>query len=273
LTPEELSSATNAIWVCSDHGRLIDANEGGKYPPQLLISYKHLHEARVSRELGGIARSVSWFHMLRVRRSPVLEAETRLSFGKLTLIMGNNNTGKSAVCEWIAGLSALSDLARWRSGTGSGFPIELEATLFNPDECRLTVRIGGDGSIQYEVDGRIVPVNPIPINVVAPLALHKVARELDDLQKISEVLRVDPAIVRNLATEVDCSSEGRARNLEWIVDEEGTTRLKVDVQGTVSGLTFPELSHSEQERVILELAMAQTRFLDLALFRRTPFGA
>src|SRR5260221_12538963 len=50
LSDTELASEQNAIWCCYTHGKLIDTNDGGRFPPELLHRWRALHEARIDRE-------------------------------------------------------------------------------------------------------------------------------------------------------------------------------------------------------------------------------
>lgn len=50
----ERSSIENAIWLCAQHSRVVDANEGEGFPPALLRSFKEEHEARVAAEHAGL---------------------------------------------------------------------------------------------------------------------------------------------------------------------------------------------------------------------------
>ena len=38
LSDEQLASASNAIWLCAIHARMVDANRGVSYPAPLLLS-------------------------------------------------------------------------------------------------------------------------------------------------------------------------------------------------------------------------------------------
>jgi hypothetical protein len=53
LTKGELEQPENCIWLCSDHAKLVDNNRGIAFPPETLLSYKALQEARMMREVKG----------------------------------------------------------------------------------------------------------------------------------------------------------------------------------------------------------------------------
>lgn len=106
LTNEKLSSVANGIWLCGFHGRLVDENRGAKFPPELLLSYREEHEARIAAEHEGMPlhRLLS----LDIHLNPVFLEGTRAVFSKVTLVVGGNATGKSTLFRWIDQLSGSS---------------------------------------------------------------------------------------------------------------------------------------------------------------------
>jgi hypothetical protein len=76
LSEFELSAASNAIWLCETHAKLIDNNRGNDFPPAVLTSYKGLHEASVMRKHTGLYAPLGWFHELRILRGPVFLTPT-----------------------------------------------------------------------------------------------------------------------------------------------------------------------------------------------------
>lgn len=54
LSPEELRSVANGIWLCSEHANQVDTNNGRDYPPPVLLSWKALHEYKIAREHGAM---------------------------------------------------------------------------------------------------------------------------------------------------------------------------------------------------------------------------
>jgi hypothetical protein len=82
LTDEQVMSPANAIWLCADHARLIDANRGDRFPAALLLSYKALHEARVSREQRAIHAPWGWFQEVIIDESPVFAPDATVRLAK-----------------------------------------------------------------------------------------------------------------------------------------------------------------------------------------------
>lgn len=262
LIAEELSQAQNALWVCADHGRLIDANRGEKYPPALLLSYKHLQEARTARQQGGLHAPFRWLHALRLIQTPLTSINQKLLFGKLNLIVGANATAKTAVCEWVSAFATLEWLERWRKGARAEYPIVAELAFFDPQPHAAAVTIGYDGALAFQLDGRDLPLSPLPMRVVFPRSrLSGIdTRDLDDLQLISKLLSLDPAVCLNLAVQVNQDHDSTVQNVHFVA-EEGGVRLRADVEGTEKGLSFQGLSGGEKDRVLIEFALALCRVM------------
>lgn len=260
LTEDELSSPENGIWLCATHAHLVDTNRGDKYPPALLLSYKTLHETRIARENQGIASSFGWFHEIRIERSPIFKSHQIVRLAKLTLIIGNNSTGKTALCEWLAGFSDLTRIKRWRKGISRGYPINVFLKCYNPGEKTLAMTIEQNGHVNYLDDGAVIPFNANPMKVLYPRSrsLHAPSN-LDDLQLISFLLDVEENVIINLCDEIQKYEYSTVKNIKFKQDEEGIVRLYADVGGTVPGLTFHMLSGREQERVFIEFATAAAR--------------
>ena len=112
LSDDELSSPDNCIWLCSEHGEMVDKNRGRGHPPEELIAFKALQEARISRERQGLYIPVGWIFELIVHHAPIFRNDQVFLLAKLNLLVGNNMTGKTAISEWLAGFS----IPRFSSG-------------------------------------------------------------------------------------------------------------------------------------------------------------
>src|ERR1044071_8272340 len=95
----ERSSIENAIWLCAQHTRVVDANEREGFPPALLRSFKEEHEARVAAEHAELP--YYWIAGLEVDRNPVFCANERIRLTTVTLIVGENGTGKTTILRWL----------------------------------------------------------------------------------------------------------------------------------------------------------------------------
>lgn len=167
MTPEQRASVSNGIWLCATHADLIDKNDGAGYSPQLLAAWRDLHEAKVAWELGGVTAPFGWVERLTVHRAPIM-AGAEIRFGKCTLLLGKNGSGKTAVLEWLSGPIRPSKLSRWATEVAptnqpSGIEISVRYHHPNPVEMRCTAE---NGIITFSTDGRVVPVPVAPFQLV-----------------------------------------------------------------------------------------------------------
>lgn len=158
LTEKELKSPENCIWLCSEHAQIVDNNRGVAYPPEELLAYKALQEARISRERQGLFIPVGWLFEVVIRESPIFQSGQRIRLAKLNLMLGNNGTGKTAIAEWIAGFFQPGGLGRWHRW---GLPIDVEMRFLNPSSHLLRLQIGSE-SLHYYVDRKEVLLIGMP---------------------------------------------------------------------------------------------------------------
>ncbi|SPF54591.1 hypothetical protein SBA4_6510002 [Candidatus Sulfopaludibacter sp. SbA4] len=256
LTEKELKSPENCIWFCSEHAHIVDNNRGVAYPPEELLAYKALQQARISRERQGLFIPVGWLFEVVMRQSPIFQSGERIRLAKLNLILVDNGTGKTAIAEWIAGFFQPGGLGRWHRW---GLPVDVEMTFLNPSSHRLRLQIGPSESLRYNVDGQEVPFIGMPLTIVRVGRLDFGENEGDDVA-LSRILSLPPQTVQNLFTEIDRFPHSRLRNLHYERDDEdGRLNLHLDLDGTVPELPLRSLSTREIDRVFIELATAAAR--------------
>ena len=267
LTSEQLRSVNNAIWLCADHADLVDKNRGERYPAALLLSYKGLQEAKTAREQRGLFAPMGWFQQLVVHASPLFEPETKLQFGKVTLIIGGNELGKSALCDWLAGFGDPAALWRWLPNRSSQSELDIDVLCHTPEQQTVRLRIAREGLLTFCVNEKKCPIQPLPLRFVflREERLSKKLADVDDVELICAQLNVDPVTLPNLFPFVQNHGFGWARNLRFVEekDEDWKTSkqmLLADVRGTQPGLHFRVLSHSEQTCLLIEIAVALARF-------------
>jgi hypothetical protein len=278
-TPKELESPDNAIWLCETHAKLVDNNRGRDFPPAVLVSYKGLHEAKIARlHRGGLA-PLGWFHELRLFSSPLFETPSSVRFGKITFIAGENATGKSALWEWLAAISDPSwGLRRWRRSLGGRSALHFNITYYGPLEHVLEVRVAAGGEVLLCLDGKDVPINPMPTRFVvvrrpdkADLDDHEKSQwdRWSDVERISYALHLDPIAIENILPKIRYS-EGYVQRL-WVPELQDETlseedelkrgQLMVQLRGREKyPLPFGVLSGSEQVHVLMEIGIALSSF-------------
>lgn len=260
LTAEQRASASNAFWACQVHGKLIDNNKGGEYPAPLLQSYKAMHEARITREMGGLTTPRGWFGKIEVLTAPHFQNCQAFDLGKVTFIEGSNGSGKTALCEFIAGIGDPSFLWRFLPGKVCDSPLELLLTYYAPEKIEARVHAASDGSVSYFIDGLEVPAQPYPLYIVfLPHFEAENYGEDDDIAFIARVLSIHPSHVLNLLKSTNPIGATGVHNLRVDRDSSGR-RLRGDSSGAPPGLTFGTWSGSQRSRVLLSLAIARAEF-------------
>lgn len=260
LEPEDLESIDNAIWLCANHGRVVDAKRGKEFPAARLRAFKAAQEARIAFEQRGVSFSFGWLQALVIEHSPVFAPGARLDFARTTLILGGNASGKTAICQWLAGCAEVSFLKRWAAAGRCGSRTQVRFEAVNPQPFNWTVCIYGEDNIKFDLDGSAVPRLTVPFAFVhAPERPHRPqAPEEPAGAYLARWLRIDVAVARNLITSMAARNGHRVHNPRF-TEEEGHELLRVDVDGTVAGLSFGDLSDTEQCRVLLEMAVELAR--------------
>ena len=256
LSNDELKSPANAIWLCEDHASLIDKHKGVEYPRELLIGYKALHEARIARELSGIHVPFGWVKNFIIHSSPLLAEPTEIEFAKLTLLVGGNSIGKTALCEWLAATTDAHYMERWSpEKTPAGLDrLSVEVNYLDPTSHSAKVSFLSGTSPKYSLDGALTTMPIAPLRVIFPGMLRVFPEEKpNDLERMSTALRLHPYEVMALCEDVSSGGSPYVTHASFHDDDEGCHMLAA-VRGG-SPLPLPALSHSECARVLMELAM------------------
>lgn len=249
LQNAEIQQATNGIWMCRKHGALVDTNQGNAYPASLLISLKNLHESWVTREQGGIATPYGWIQKLELLNTPISKHPQTLQLGKVTLVIGGNSTGKSALCEWLMGTTDPTALWRWVKPFNSACQLRYRITYYTEEEHQILVETGRD-EVQYSLDGQAAPYNPLPFRVIAVMEERKHDPKKTHLQQISELLNINTFTARNAIYSLEASNPV-IQKIRINSDES----VDIVIRGTPIEATWNSISHSEQVKLVIELAL------------------
>lgn len=255
LTPEELAAATNAIWLCTEHAAEVDNNDGIDFPATTLLSFKALHEARMSLERGGLYPPIGWIHEVRVDKAPIFDRPQMVRLAKLNLFYGNNGSGKSALIDWICGTFDPSTLWRWRKR-----PLRWSITYLDPRPKQIDLALDSGVPLACSIDGTQVPFTPLGLRIVRlnEPQLRDASDPRDDVARFARVLGLQSDAVVRVAEEINRYPHARMRNVRFESDDEGVA-LRADLDGTAPGLNFQSFSGREQERVWIEFATAVAR--------------
>ncbi len=261
LAPQDLHSIRNALWLCANHARVVDAKRGAEFPATLLHSFKTAHEARIAFEQRGVSFKFGWLQSLVVQESPLFTPGSRLDFGRTTIIVGRNASGKTALCEWLAGCTEISFLKRWSPIGKKRKRTQVRYEALNPLPLAWTVRIYEKNNIQFDVDGLATPRLNVPfVFIHAPERPYRRNPEDETISAyLARWLRIDVALVHNIVRSLATRGGHHIHNPHF-VKQNDQEALLVDVDGTRPGLDFHDLSDTEQIRVVIEMAVELARF-------------
>ncbi|MEZ4400834.1 MAG: hypothetical protein R3B06_12490 [Kofleriaceae bacterium] len=202
MTTAELRSVANGFWACAAHARLVDTNAGRAYPAGKLLGWRALHEARTRAEMDGQRPSVRWVESLEVRaspapagRAPIFEAGARVNLAKVTLLIGDNSDGKTALCEWLASVGDEAHLWGWSRST-----LAFTIRIHDPDDHTFDVDLS-EGTLTMRFDGKAVPFCPLPVSVRPVLEPPTRAAGMSDADWMSLWLGIPTAVIARLLTD------------------------------------------------------------------------
>lgn len=267
LSEEERQEASNGIWLCENHAKLVDNNGGKSYPPSLLLSWKQLQEARTARAQRNLYKPFGWFYEIELGENPVFTSSQKVRLGKVTVIYGFNGTGKTALCERLAGLSDVEQLERWIRFEPRQ---EIKKTtylvrFFDQLDHAVRVTIGSHG-IKYTVDDISVPANPLPFKSITittgslPGRRGEFSQFRGDISYLSAVFRIPDPVLTNFIPLVATSAGIFVDDVKLATDVDRSSRIFVTMKGRPPNTRFDRLSSGEQGRVVIELALTMAQF-------------
>ncbi len=269
LSKEERQSVENGVWLCALHARVVDSNRGDKFPAELLHSFRDEHEARIAAENEGLP--LHRVMKLEIGENPVFETNTEVPLGKVTLLVGENATGKSTVFRWIDQLGGSSQPYNTAHKSRTAL-IEYSATFYS--SAKKVVRVFRDtDELRFLLDGEEVLFNPIPMEIInyeqhftLPMLESFLKRrrdqagnswkeKLDDVDLLAEYMNVNPLVVPRLLPQV-----GRYVSSPYVrlrIDSSGSTRrILGDDLNWKDGVSIHEISGSMASRSVLEMQIA-----------------
>ena len=148
LDSDQLADIENALWLCANHARIIDANRGTDYPPERLFGFKMFHESLISLEQRGVAVGFGWLQSVAIEESPVFARGSTLHLARTTVVLGGNASGKTALCEWLAGSGDILFLKRWSALRNHNGRTQVRFDAVTPLPLTWTIRVFGESNIQ-----------------------------------------------------------------------------------------------------------------------------
>ena len=256
LSKRELQSPQNAIWLCSNHASLIDKHRGEDYPPEKLIRYKELHEARMQHELSGIQTPSGWVDRMKIHSSPLFVDDIEFDFAKLTLIIGGNSIGKTSLCEWLVATTNVQYLERWEKIPIGKKRLSFEVDYNDPEPHTASVSFISDKHPEYKLDGITTNIPNASLKVIFPQYVHfSFDGEQNDLDLISNALNLHPYEVRALCEHIPTNGSGYVKSA-WFEENDERCYMFAEVEGSeLQPCCFRQLSDSQQDRILMELGI------------------
>ncbi|HEX7679938.1 MAG TPA: hypothetical protein VF713_17550 [Thermoanaerobaculia bacterium] len=236
---------------------MVDEKRGAHFPAALLMSYRDLHEARIAREQQGIARRMAWLDRVTVARSAVFEPLAQMTLAKVTLVIGGNASGRTALCEWISAFERPELLERWRIGKRFS-PLRIELKLFDPAEQSIGLGIDAERRIYFEVNDVGVAYNPFPFRPIWLRDDRFNPMPDNDDDWIASSLGIDSYVVGNVLKEVSEDSDAFTKNPRIEVDDEGHRRIRAHNRDALD-LPLRVFSTGERGRLLVDVAIALAR--------------
>ncbi|MEZ5892586.1 MAG: ATP-binding protein [Parvularculaceae bacterium] len=269
LSPEDLRSVANGLWLCAKHADQVDLNDGKDYPPPVLLGWKAVHEFKIAREHGAMLNPFGWIESLKIVDAPIFKPAQQISFANANVLVGGNGVGKTTLCEWLSCLAGSAALSRWGAYSEDNArhsDIEVEFEIRAPTRQRAVLKvISGKPSIT--LDGKAFPFSPIGYEVVTLLSAREVQAswEEGDHIYIAKRLNID-AIEAQALTDFIASDQGvflKGAAWEDVQDEDAekpVRQLRCNLMKNFTQL-FRTLSGGETGAVLLDLAVARATIL------------
>jgi hypothetical protein len=244
-------------------------NNGKDYPPSVLLGWKAAHEFRIAREHGAMLYPFGWVESLHIIDAPVFKPDQRIVFANANLIIGDNDVGKTTICEWLSSLKDSSKLSRWGaypSWTAETYDdVHVAIDLRAPDRQHLKLDIQG-GCPTFTLEEQKFPFCPIAYEVVyirAPDRLSNFAES--DQEFLAKCLQMDETSVQALADHITENPGIFLNRVEWVEDDEkgsyGVTLRRLYCVVPNGKFSLRLLGSSATGAVLVDLAIAKAKIL------------
>ena len=257
LSKNELKSLSNAIWLCADHATRIDKDGGSDFSPDILHSYKSLHETRIAHEMSGIHTPFGWVRKFVVSSSPLFSNAFEIEFAKLNLVVGGNSVGKTALCQWIAGTSNPKYLERWEKLYPSSLsPLSIKVEYFNPSQHCVQVDLEHNQYPKFKLNGERMCVSTNSVRVIFPESIEPPYRDIPyHIDVITNSIKLHPYEIQSLFDGL-CRESEKFKGVKFEHRDEGSDMsVQVQTESGIRLIPLQLLASSERERLMMELGM------------------
>jgi energy-coupling factor transporter ATP-binding protein EcfA2 len=252
LSEEELRRPENGIYLCRNHHKIVDSKaKDNKYASDLLTRYKNRHEFLISAELGEYTYPLNWINHLKIEGTIFLKP-IEINLGKVTLLTGENGTGKSTIVEIIASIFEQRIYPRWNKPS---INFSTEVKLDNPVLSKFTALIDNN-QLFYSTNKVQQPF--VPYDFFVLYLNESIRSKTDDLKNIADCFGLERSFVKSM---LNTSGIKHGLRTKKMVIEETRKKpypvdnLNVDV-GNWWPQSFKSCSATEQSSIILDIAIS-----------------
>ncbi|MXY69750.1 MAG: hypothetical protein F4Y47_14515 [Acidobacteriia bacterium] len=246
---------------------MIDKNDGNEYPPEKLQIFKIMHENRISLELRGLDSEPKWVKEVRVISSPLFVNNIKIDLARLTFIVGLNQSGKTALCEWIAAGVYPHYLERWSSLPKGRDRVSIEVEYHYYGLHTVAVSFMRKDRPEYYLDSDPTRIPTAPVKIIFPqnMRIVRYDEEPSDIDLIARLMNLHTYEIQSLVEELRQMDSGYFTET-YTKESEGHVMLFVKEEGSRSSdaVLFRMLGDSTCARFLMELGiLAAKRFSTL----------
>lgn len=255
LTEEQLSSPKNGIFLCRNHHKIIDANWGNKYSPELLLSFKSRHENLISKELGDYPITINWINSITIKSHEAFNHQLRFNLGKVTHFYGDNCSGKTLICKLI--YEAITQ--KGISDNDGDFIIDIEFQGSNTDKSRTVTCKRNYNEVSYFEDNNQLPFLPFNLNIIFLRKVFEINK--DQVKAIADCYCIDEKLV--LAVLKDSIFEELGYKIKVVTTREKPyliRKIKID-DGKGFFLDLNHCSGAEIGTFVVEVGLIIAKYL------------
>lgn len=261
LSERERRSLPNAIWLCETHAKIVDTNRGDSFPAGVLLGYKELHEHMIRTELLDLPVSYPWIREIEVISSNLFLPNSRLMLGRLTLVTGPNSSGKTSLCEWIAGAAGAQSVGQWRTSFPRSAVTDIVIRCNRPEPVEMRLKISPNGQSEFSIDGRPYPINPLQMSILRINRSTNIGNpNSDDIKYLARQLGESDDAVEKIVPRIVEYGTGWLRDVQ--LETRGKTRRLV-ARTRVSDLVleYSLQSGAERVRTLIEFAIVLAKMM------------
>lgn len=278
-TEEWIGSVENGIWCCKSHGDRIDKRKGKEFPPETLLAWKALAEARVRVQMNGETSPLGWIDTIELEAGEIYRDPIKLELQKTNILLGDEGSGKSLLFEMAACASDSAHGRRLQSvAAKTALPLKTTGSIKYSTADKLDVELrfefSKDSTIRTQ-DGKVLLAPPSDISVVYFEADRRLkeAHE-DDFEYFRRVLQIDPSSLSSMSEVVgqnDGFAAGRHAFIEAANDDEDDSQgshargrgRKLELVSVFAGasgsVVFEDLSRSQKTRLFIQFFIQKAR--------------